>query len=69
RYGGEEKSLLLPNTAVQEAQQVAEQLREKLAETECPCGRPVTLSAGIALYPEMTATTETLIVFSDGALY
>jgi len=44
-------------------------LRGKLAETESPCGRPVTLSAGIALYPEMAPTTETLIEAADGALY
>ncbi|XRD26953.1 diguanylate cyclase [Lysinibacillus fusiformis] len=69
RYGGEEFVMLLPNTAAKEAQQVAEQLRGKLAETESPCGRPVTLSAGIALYPEMAATTETLIEAADGALY
>ncbi len=69
RYGGEEFVMLLPNTTAKEAEQVAEQLRGKLAETESPCGRPVTLSAGIALYPEMAATTEALIEAADGALY
>ncbi|MGE7988469.1 diguanylate cyclase domain-containing protein [Lysinibacillus fusiformis] len=69
RYGGEEFVMLLPNTTAKEAEQVAEQLRKKLAETESPCGRPVTLSAGIALYPEMAATTEKLIEAADGALY
>ncbi len=69
RYGGEEFVMLLPNTTAKEAEEVAEQLRKKLAETESPCGRPVTLSAGIALYPEMAPTTETLIEAADGALY
>jgi len=69
RYGGEEFVMLLPNTTVIEAEQVAEQLRGNLAETDSPCGRPVTLSAGIALYPEMAATPETLIEAADGALY
>uniref|UniRef100_UPI0020C07C10 diguanylate cyclase domain-containing protein n=1 Tax=Bacillus cereus TaxID=1396 RepID=UPI0020C07C10 len=36
RYGDEEFVILLPNTAAEEAAQVAEQLREILATTERP---------------------------------
>ncbi|MGE6517110.1 sensor domain-containing diguanylate cyclase [Lysinibacillus sphaericus] len=69
RYGGEEFIMLLPNTTSEEAAQVAEQLRETLANSISPCGRPVTLSAGIAVYPQMADTTERLIEAADSALY
>jgi len=69
RYGGEEFVLLLPNTTVEEAVQVAEQLRHNLAHTISPCGRKVTLSAGVAVYPQMADTAEKLIEAADGALY
>ena len=69
RYGGEEFVMLLPKTTADEAAQVAEQLREILSTTESPCGKPVTLSAGIAVYPEMADSTEALIEAADGALY
>ncbi|MEA0562742.1 sensor domain-containing diguanylate cyclase [Lysinibacillus irui] len=69
RYGGEEFVMLLPKTTADEAAQVAEQLREILSTTESPCGKPVTLSAGIAVYPEMADSTEALIEAADSALY
>jgi len=40
-----------------------------LADTVSPCGRPITLSAGIASYPVMANTTEALIEAADDALY
>ncbi|MFJ7838045.1 MULTISPECIES: sensor domain-containing diguanylate cyclase [Lysinibacillus] len=69
RYGGEEFIILLPNTTVEEAAIVAENLRQQLANSNSPCGRPVTLSAGVAEYPKMASTTEALIEAADGALY
>lgn len=69
RYGGEEFVMLLPKTTADEATQVAEQLREILSTTESPCGKPVTLSAGIAVFPEMADSTEALIEAADSALY
>lgn len=69
RYGGEEFVILLPNTTIEEATLVAEQLRKTLADTVSPCGRPITLSAGIAAYPAMAHTTEALIEAADDALY
>ncbi|WP_431810205.1 sensor domain-containing diguanylate cyclase [Lysinibacillus capsici] len=69
RYGGEEFVILLPNTTIEEATLVAEQLRKTLADTVSPCGRPITLSAGIAACPAMAHTTEALIEAADDALY
>ncbi len=69
RYGGEEFIILLPNTSAEEATIVAEHLRQQLANSHSPCGRPVTLSAGVAEYPKMASTTEALMEAADGALY
>ena len=69
RFGGEEFILLLPQTTAIEAEIIAEQLRAKLADTVSPCGRVVTLSAGVAEYPGMAATTEELFEATDVALY
>jgi len=69
RYGGEEFVMLLPNTVAEEAASVAEKLRKVLANTISPCGRSVTLSAGVAVYPQMADSTEALFEAADGALY
>ncbi|MGE7090712.1 sensor domain-containing diguanylate cyclase [Lysinibacillus sp. NPDC048646] len=69
RYGGEEFIILLPNTSVEEALQVAEDLRNRVANSISPCGRSVTLSGGIAVFPQMATTTEALIEAADRALY
>lgn len=69
RYGGEEFIMLLPRTAAKEAEILAEQLREIIANTVSPCGKSVTLSAGVAAYPKMAETTEALIEVADTALY
>ena len=69
RYGGEEFIMLLPETTAAEAKRLAEQLRELLVNTASPCGRLVTLSAGVAEYPKMAKTTEALIEIADNALY
>ena len=48
RYGGEEFILLLPETTMLEAFEVAERLREKLETTISPSGEAITISSGIA---------------------
>ena len=69
RYGGEEFIMLLPRTTAKEATVIAEQLRERLAKTVSPCNRAITLSAGVAAYPQMAQTSEALIEAADSALY
>ena len=69
RYGGEEFIMLLPRMTAKEAEVLAEQLRERLANTVSPCGYAVTLSAGVAAYPQMAQTSEALIEIADTALY
>lgn len=73
RHGGEEFALLLPDTSVEDARQRAEQLRiavEKLEifYREKPLGR-ITLSIGIAVFPDHGSDPKTLLRLADEALY
>jgi diguanylate cyclase (GGDEF)-like protein len=73
RYGGEEFVVLMPNTTAHEAFRVAEKIRLAVAATdmELPDRRPVrlTVSVGVAAYPEDTGTAGDLFALADGALY
>ena len=46
-----------------------EEILSNEAETNSPCGRPVTMSGGIALAPLMGDTPATVIEMADTALY
>jgi diguanylate cyclase (GGDEF)-like protein len=69
RYGGEEFCLLLPNTDLAMAEQIAERLRKLIYET--PVAGPGTISAsiGVACYPVHADNPETLFEKADTALY
>lgn len=73
RYGGEEFMMLLPDTELEEAVQLAERLRESFREQESchqpPDAPPVTLSAGVAARPDSGHTAEALLRAADAALY
>jgi len=68
RYGGEEFSILLPQTALTEARTIAERIREKVAGTAFP-HRKVTISVGVAAFAPNIKTPEELISAADKALY
>lgn len=73
RYGGEEFAIILPNTSG-EAAEVAERIRESVANTEFPVGKDgglekITVSAGVACYPTDAEDELQLIDRSDETLY
>ncbi|MCM2264653.1 MAG: sensor domain-containing diguanylate cyclase [Desulfuromonadales bacterium] len=74
RYGGEEFCLILPNTSKKESLFVAERLRRSIegdifpGETNLPLGR-LTISLGVAAYPEDADAIHDLIHAADLALY
>ena len=73
RYGGEEFVVLMPNTSAHEAFMVAEKIRVAVAATdvELPDQAPVrlTVSVGVAAYPEDTDMAAGLFGLADDALY
>ena len=68
RYGGEEFAVLLPETEMSGALEVAERIRTKVERAEFP-NRQVTLSIGVAEFPRDAETTNEIIVVADAALY
>ncbi|QUH26956.1 diguanylate cyclase [Serpentinicella alkaliphila] len=70
RYGGEEFIILLPNTTKDDAFLVAEKIRKKFKE-ENLLGREsqLTISCGIASFPQDSTSHEKIIERADQALY
>lgn len=69
RYGGEEMAVILPETALEEAVQVAERLRQAVAHWRDERDTPITVSAGVAVYPDHVGQADGLIAAADAALY
>jgi diguanylate cyclase (GGDEF)-like protein len=73
RYGGEEFLLILADTPIETALQRAEALREQFKARTIKFGSQylgtVTLSLGVARFPDDGATPQALIAAADGALY
>lgn len=73
RYGGEEMSIILPNTSAEEAMNHANRLCKAIAEKPfhlTPVDTaPVTISLGVATFPENAQTPQDLIEWADKGLY
>jgi two-component system cell cycle response regulator len=69
RYGGEEFAVLLPDTSRLGAFVVAERIRARIEERFARSRAPVTLSGGLAVFPEDAGTPADLIVQADVGLY
>ncbi len=74
RYGGEEFVIVAPESGKQSAQQMAEKLRSLVegqffASEESQPGGNLTVSIGVASYPEDGRTVDELVSKSDAALY
>lgn len=72
RLGGEEFAVILPETGLSAAREVAERLRAQLAVAEIPCPNSalrMTVSIGIAVCSEDDMTIERALSRADRALY
>jgi len=69
RYGGEEFAVLLPDTSRLGAFVVAERIRRKIEERFARSRTPVTLSGGLAVFPDDAGAPADLIVQADVGLY
>ena len=73
RYGGEEFLVLLPECPFDAALRRAERMREEVAKLELRYGGkplgPVTVSLGVAVFPDHTKESEELLRCADEALY
>ncbi|HUX91000.1 MAG TPA: diguanylate cyclase [Gallionellaceae bacterium] len=73
RIGGEEFAVLLPETDLQEAVEIAERLREIIAHTDVVLepGLPLhfTVSIGVAMLKESDVNLDILLNLADKALY
>ncbi len=70
RNGGEEFAVLLPDTDIAAALEIAERIRATIAEVTLPgTDVPVTVSIGVAGFPDHASTLERLERLADAALY
>lgn len=69
RVGGEEFALILPNSGADGAFVLAERLRSQLSEEFAEDSMPITISFGLATYPQHGETAASLLRAADEALY
>lgn len=73
RYGGEEMSIILPNTSAEEALFSANRMNKAVAEKDFQLNSTdtgkVTISVGVATFPDNAETAQELIEFADKGLY
>jgi two-component system, cell cycle response regulator len=74
RYGGEEFTVILPETGRSQAEKIADKLRKIVAESPFP-GREsqpegiISISIGVAVFPDDGIKQEDIVVHADIALY
>jgi diguanylate cyclase (GGDEF)-like protein len=73
RYGGEEFLLIMPGATLETVHQRAEHLRQEVKGLQVQYNDQtvgnITLSLGIAVYPEHGSTQESILRAADDALY
>jgi diguanylate cyclase (GGDEF)-like protein len=73
RYGGEEFTIILPEMPASDAMTVAQRLRKNIAASAINMNEEqtanITVSIGVATFPEDATSREKLIAAADSALY
>lgn len=69
RYGGDEFVILMPETTVEQARQLANKLRGWIASDPLLRDKNVTASFGIAAFPVHGSTPQELIQVADSSMY
>ena len=73
RYGGEEMSIILPNTNAEDALFNAKRINKAIAEKDFQLNATetgkVTISVGVATFPDNAENAQDLIEFADKGLY
>ena len=73
RYGGEEMSIILPNTGEEEAFSTAQKICDRVAQNKFKLANGkdtnVTISLGVSTFPKDGETAETIIASADKRLY
>jgi diguanylate cyclase (GGDEF)-like protein len=69
RLGGDEFALLLPRRDEHEGLSIARSIIERMCETEVDLGEVLSMSAGVATYPQHGVERSELVRVADSALY
>lgn len=71
KYGGDEFTVILPQTDLEGAMVVAERMRQSIEEHDFPLAAAgtITVSLGVATFPDDASDAHSLIMMSDRALY
>ena len=69
RYGGEEFSLIIPKIAKEEVLHIAERVRKEISKYKLPQGNHLTISIGLACFPQDGKDKESLLKKADTRLY
>ena len=69
RYGGEEFTIILPEARLDDAFKVAERIRKTIESKSSSRSMPITVSVGVANWPNDGVMKEEIIGRADAALY
>jgi diguanylate cyclase (GGDEF)-like protein/excisionase family DNA binding protein len=69
RYGGDEFAIILPGSSAADAARVGERVRRAVASLTADERMPVTITVGVAAFPEDARDRNELVAAADAALY
>jgi len=70
RIGGEEFAIILPETPLEKTKMIAQRVVQDVANShQLTSIQPITLSVGVACFPESTKDMKALKLFADKSLY